>query len=99
KKFRIHRPLAVFVPEGFADDLRAGFGDGVAEGKAMFSDDNVGETFVGIAALVGGFGGGAEPAFVDAAAIEAVGVGVVGVKFDAEAGLEEGAGNPVGSEA
>src|SRR6185295_2400988 len=40
-----------------------------------------------------------EPAFVDAAAIRAVGVGVVWMQLDAQAGLEERARHPVGRQA
>ena len=44
---------------------------------------------VGGAAFVGGDGGRGEPTFVDAAAVQAVGVGVIGVELDTEAGLEK----------
>ena len=94
EEFGVDGPFSVFVPDGGADDAGAAGVDGVTEGEAFVSDDDVGEAFVGVAAFVGGFGGGAEPAFVDAAAAESVGVGVVGVEFDAKAGLEEGAGGP-----
>ena len=67
--------------------------------KRSFADDAVAQALVGHAAFVGGLGGGGEPAFVNAAAVGAVGVGVVGVELDAQAGLEEGARDPVGREA
>ena len=39
-----------------------------------------------------------EPAFVDATAVETVAVSVIGVEFDAQAGLEKGAQHPRGRE-
>ena len=94
----VDRPFTVFVPDVGTDDGGTAGVDGVAEGEAFFADDDVGETLVFGAAFVGGDGGGAEPALVDATAAEAIGVGVVGVEFDAQAGLEKGAGNPGGGE-
>ena len=99
EEFRVDGPFAVFFPDGFADDGRAAIFDGLGEGEALVADDGVAEALVVGAALVGGDGGGGEPAFVDAAAVQAVGVGVIGVEFDAEAGLEEGARHPGGGEA
>jgi len=93
----VNGPLAVLPPDGLADDGGAAIGDGLAQGEAALADDAVAEALVGDAAFVGGLGGGGEPALVNAAAVGAVGVGVVGVELDAEAGLEEGAGDPVGA--
>jgi hypothetical protein len=60
---------------------------------------DVGQAFVGGAIVVGGFGRGSEPAFVDTATAQTEGVEVIRVKFEARAGLEEGAGDPARSQA
>lgn len=99
EELRVDGPLSVFVPDEGADDVGSALVDEIAESEAFVSDDDVREAFVIGTAFVGGDGGGAEPAFVDAAAAEAVGVGVIGVELDAEAGLKEGAGDPGGGEA
>ncbi len=62
-------------------------------------EGDVAEAFVGHATFVGGFGGAGEPAFVDAAAVGAVGVVVAGVELDAAAWMEEAARHPGGREA
>ena len=67
--------------------------------KRSLADDAVAQALVRHAAFVGGLGGGGEPALVNAAAVGAVGVGVVGMQLDAQAGLEEGARHPGGREA
>ena len=59
------------------------------EGEALAGVDDVAEAFVGRAVVVGGGRGGAEPALVDAAAVEAEGVEIVRVELEALAGLEE----------
>ena len=60
--------------------------DGLAQGEALLADDAVAEALVGDAAFVGGLGGGGEPAFVNAAAVGAVSIGVVGMELEAQAG-------------
>jgi len=99
EELRIDRPLAILLPDGLADDGGAALGNGLAQGEALVAGDAIAQAFVGDAAFVGGLGGGGEPAFVNAAAVGAVGVGVVGVELDAQAGLEERAGHPGGREA
>ena len=97
-------PAAVGLPESVADEVAFELVDGVAEensfqAAAVFEGDE-GEAFVGAGErAVVGRGGGGEPAFVDAAAIAAQGVVVVGVEFDAPAGDAEGARDPGGGEA
>ena len=99
EELRVDRPLLVFLPDRFADERAAAFGDGLLEREAVLADDDVAEAFVGRAVFVGGGRGGGEPAFVDAAAVQAVGVEVVGVELEPLAGLEEGARHPAGREA
>ena len=99
EELRIHRPLAILLPDGLADDGGAAIRDRLAQREPLFADDAVAEALVGHATLVGGLGRGGEPALVNAAAVGAVGVGVVGVELDAQARLEEGARHPVGREA
>ena len=98
EELRIDRPLAILLPDGFADDCSAAVGDRLAQGEALLSYHAVAEPLVGHAAFVGGFSCGGEPALVNAAAVGAIGVGIVGVELDAQAGLEKGAGDPVGRE-
>ena len=99
EELRVDRPLAILLPDGLADDGGAAVGDRLAQREASLADHAVAEALVGHAAFVGGLGRRGEPALVNAAAVGAVGVGVVGVELDAQAGLEEGARDPVGREA
>ena len=69
------------------------------EREALLADDDVTQAFVGRAIFIGGGRGGGEPAFVDAAAVQAEGVEIVGMQLEAFARLEEGAGHPAGREA
>jgi hypothetical protein len=71
----------------------------LTQSKAFLAHDAVAQALVRHAAFVGGFGGGSEPTFVNAAAVQAVGVGVVGMKLDAQTGLEKRAWHPVGRQA
>jgi hypothetical protein len=98
EKLGIDRPLLVFLPNLFADDGCAAFGDRLAQGESLFASDDVTEAFVGRAIFVGGGSGGSEPTFVDAAAIEAESIEIVRVKLEAFAGLKEGARNPAWGE-
>jgi len=62
------------------------------------ADDDVGQAFVGGAVVVGGFGGGSEPALVDTAAAQAEGVEIIRVQLEALTGLEEGTRDPARSQ-
>jgi hypothetical protein len=99
EELRVHRPLAILLPDDLADDGGAAIRDRLPQREAFFADHAVAEALVGHAALVGRLGGGGEPALVNPAAVGAVGVGVVGMELDAQARLEEGARDPVGREA
>ena len=85
----------LFVPGG---GHGAAVLDGFAEREPLVSDYAVAQPFIRDPAFVGRFGGGSKPALVNAAAIGAVGVGVVRVQLDAQAGLQERAGDPIGCE-
>ena len=54
--------------------------------------------FVVRAIVVRGFGGGGEPALVDAAAVESERVQIIGVEFQPFAGLQKGARHPARGE-
>ncbi len=99
EEFREHGPALVLVPE-FANQFVFENFYGIFEENQLilFSDDKA-ETFVfaGERAVVG-WGGGREPAFVDAAAFAAERIIIVGVQFDAASGNAEGARHPVGGE-
>ena len=99
EKLRVDGPLAVFFPDGFADKRGAGVFDGLREREAAVADHDVAQPFVGGAAFVGGDGGGREPTFVDAAAVQTISVGVIRMQLDAQTGLEERARDPSGREA
>ena len=58
--------------------VAAEFGDGVGKREALLAVDDVAQAFVGRAVVVGGGRGRGEPAFVDAAAVQAEGVEVFG---------------------
>jgi len=99
KELRIHRPAPILLPDGPAHERGAAFGHRLAQGEPLPARDAVAEPLVGHAALIGGLGGRGKPALVNAAAMGAIGVGVVRVQLDAQAGLEEGARNPIRREA
>ena len=92
----IDRPLLVLAPDRVADDLRAEFRDGVGKRESLIAVDDVTQAFVRRAVVVGGGRGRAEPAFVDAAAVQAEGVEVFRVELEPLARLEEGPGHPAG---
>src|SRR5208283_1904176 len=92
-------PAAILLPDGLADHHGAAIRDCLAQREALPVHHAVAQALVADAAFVGGLGGGGEPAFVYAPAVGAVGVGIVGVQLDAQAGLEERARDPVGREA
>jgi len=73
--------------------------DSLLEGETGVADDDVGQAFVGGAVVVGGFGGGSEPALIDTAAAQAEGVEIIRVQLEALAGLEEGTRDPAWGEA
>jgi hypothetical protein len=62
--------------------------------KRLPAGHDVAQPFVRRAVFIGGGRGGGEPAFVDAAAVQAEGVEVIGMQFEAFAGLEKGARHP-----
>ena len=92
-------PLFIFLPNRGADEFGAEFGDGLFQGKADIVDDDVRETFVGRPVIVRRFGGGSEPALVDAATVETESVEIIRVKLEAFAGLQERARHPARGEA
>ena len=56
--------------------------------------DHVAQALVGYTTLIGGLGGGSKPALVNAAAVEAIGVGVIGVQLEPQARLQERTRHP-----
>ena len=98
EELRVDGPLLVAIPDRLPDKLRAPLAHRVAEHESLAAEHAPGEPLVGHAALVGGFGGAGEPALVDPAAVEAVGVVVVGVEADPLAGVEKTPRHPGGRE-
>ena len=90
---------SVLPPDGLADEAGAAFVDRLLQREALAADDHVAEALVGRAVVVRGGSGGGKPPLVDAAAVQAEGVQVVGVQLQALARLEEGARHPAGCEA
>ena len=100
EELRVHRPAAVLLPDRLADDAsRRSPRRPARRVKRSLADHAVAQALVRHAAFVGGLGGGGEPALVNAAAVGAVGVDVVRVQLDAQAGLEERARHPGGRQA
>jgi hypothetical protein len=99
EELRVNRPARILLPNVFAHERCAAIGDSLAQREALSAHDAVAQAFVRHAAFVGGFGGRSEPAFIDAAAIRAVGVRVVGMQLEAQPRLEKRARHPRGREA
>jgi hypothetical protein len=95
----IDRPLLVLAPDGCADERLPGFLHGIGQRESLAGVRDVAEAFIGYAILIGSGSGRGEPALVDAAAIEAEGVKVIGMKLQALAGLKERARHPGGGHA
>jgi len=98
KKLRVHRPLAVLLPDSTADDVCAALGHSVAQREAISPVHHVAQSLVRHAPFVGRLGGGAEPALVDAAAIQPIGVRVVRMQLEPQPRLQERARHPSGRE-
>ncbi len=78
---------------------RAALGHGLLQSKTLPARHDIAQPFVGRAVLVGGRGGGGEPALVDAAAVQAEGVEIVGMELEPLARLQEGARHPARGQA
>jgi hypothetical protein len=98
EELRVHRPLAVPLPESLADQGRAALGDGLPQRAALAADHRVGKALVRRAIVVCGLGRRGEPSLVDAAAVEAEGVRVVGMQLEPQAGLQERTRHPTRGE-
>jgi hypothetical protein len=81
KEFRVHGPASIFVPDLFANDLGSTFLDRVRQGKPFVVEHTVTQTFVGRPIFVHGRGRRTEPAFVDPASIQSVGVEIIWMKL------------------
>jgi len=68
------------------------------QGETFAAHDYIAQAFVGHASFIGRFGCRSEPALVNPPTIRPVGVGVVRVQLESQAGLEEGARDPIGCE-
>ena len=67
--------------------------------KRCLPNDDVAETFVGRAVFVGGRRGGAEPAFVNTAAVQTKSVKIIRMQLQPLAGLQKRARHPARREA
>ena len=83
EELRVDGPLFVFFPDRGTDECGAGVGHGLLKRKLFVADHAPAEAFVPGATLVGRHGGRGKPTLIDAAAVQAVGVGIVGVELDA----------------
>ena len=81
EELRVHRPLAVFIPDTFADDVHAAFGYCLAQCEPVAPVHHVAQALVGDTTLIGRLGGRSKPALVNAAAVEAIGIGVIRVQL------------------
>src|SRR6185295_5605813 len=90
----INRPPFVFVPNSFADDIRAAFCNSLLQSEPLFAHNAVTQPFVRLAILVRCWRRGREPAFVNATAVQAEGVEVVRMKLESFAWLKERARDP-----
>ena len=89
EELRVHRPLAVLVPNRGSDEICTTLRDSLLEGETVFSNDDVRETFVGSAVIVCGGRGRGEPTLIDTAAVESECIEIVWMQFEAFAGLKE----------
>jgi hypothetical protein len=94
KNFEYTGHLPYFFQIFLADQRRAAVLHRLAQREALAAHHAVAQAFVRHAAFVRRLGGGREPALVDAAAVRPVGIGVVRMQLEAQAGLEEGARHP-----
>jgi hypothetical protein len=94
EELRVHRPLLVARPKSLSDEFRARLRDRLAQRETLASNDAIRKSLVGRAVVVGRFGCRTKPTLVDAAAVEAEGVRVVGVQLDAQPRLQERARHP-----
>ncbi|MPN35238.1 hypothetical protein SDC9_182735 [bioreactor metagenome] len=97
EKFRVDRPAAAAVPEPFAEQFRAEFGDRFGERhEGAVRGHRMTDAFVHAGERpVVRRGGAGQPAFIDAATGSAQRVVIVGVQFDPAAGDAERARHPV----
>jgi len=89
EELRIDRPATVLLPDVFPHNRSPTVLDRLAQGEAFLAHHAVAQSLVGNAPLVGGLGCRPEPAFVDPAAVGAIGVRIVRVQFDPQSGLKE----------
>jgi hypothetical protein len=94
EKLGIDRPLFVFAPETVADEQAAALRHRLLQSETLPAGHDVAQAFVRRPVFIGGGRGGGEPALIDAAPVQAEGVKVIGMEFEAFAGLKEGARHP-----
>ena len=94
EKLGINRPLFVFLPKTVADDQPAAFRHRLLQSESLPARDDVAQSLVRRPVFVGGGRGGREPSLVNAAPVQAERVEVVGMEFEAFAGLKERAWHP-----
>jgi hypothetical protein len=69
EELRINGPALVLLPDPVAHDQGSAGGNRFLEGEPSFASDDEAETFIRRPVLVGGWGGGGEPALVDSAPV------------------------------
>ena len=99
EEFGVNGPFLVLAPKALADDLRAAFRHRLLQSEPLPARHHIAQALVGRAIFIGRRRGGAKPAFIDAAAVEAKGVEVVGMQFEPFARLEKGARHPAWGQA
>lgn len=96
EELRVDGPALVLGEDRFTDKTITAFGYGIPEKELGAFEGAEAESFVPDAAFVGGFGGAGEPTFIDTTPIGPEGIKIIGMEFDAAAGMEEAAWNPRG---
>ena len=94
EELRVNRPFLVFRPDGLADEEASALLYRPPKREAVLDHNNVAESLIGSSTGAGGRSRGGKPALVDAAAIQPIGIEVIGMKFETPARPEEHARNP-----
>ena len=89
KELRVHGPLGIFLPQALADQFRARLTHRLPQRESLVANHAVRKAFIRRAIIVCSFGGGTEPAFVDAAAVQSIGVRIRRMQLDAQTRLQK----------
>jgi hypothetical protein len=82
EELRVNRPFLVFRPDGLADEEASALLYRPPKREAVLAHNNVAESLIGSSTGAGGRSRGGKPALVDAAAIQPIGIEVIGMKFE-----------------